>query len=88
MPSLGVRSPCFERTKATSETNNISKEGSDPQLLGAGKYRRGIIREAPHPLTVKKHILFFCSNENGRCSVKRSPIVVFQIEWFSHYFNF
>ena len=61
-----------ERTKATTETNNTSKESSKSQLLGAKKTKGWLYHRDAKPTCRKKHI---CSNENGRCSVKRSPIV-------------
>ena len=48
-----------ERTKATTETNNTSKESSEPQLLGARQIKVWHYQGGTTPTCCKKHISFF-----------------------------
>ena len=55
-----------ERTKATTETNNTSKESSEHQLLGARKTIVWHYQGAPRLFAVKSIcIYFFCNIEDG-----------------------
>ena len=48
-----------ERTKATTETNNTSKERSDYQRLGARQIKVWHYKGGITPTSYKKHISFF-----------------------------
>jgi hypothetical protein len=65
----------FWKNQSYYRNKQYLKKSSEPQLLGARKTWAWHYQEDNMPTHRKKHISFFCSNENGRCLVKRSPIV-------------